>query len=64
MDYPKLKPCPFCGGKASLYTLYDGNRTYYVIVCETAGCRASEDYAWSYQDDKMTAVSAWNNRTT
>jgi Lar family restriction alleviation protein len=62
MDNTNLKTCPYCGGKASLYTLDEGNGINYVVVCETDGCRASEDYAWSYQDDKMKAISAWNKR--
>ena len=38
----KLKPCPFCGGEASLW---DENKNVkqkpkYFIVCETTGCRA------------------------
>ena len=59
-----LKTCPFCGGKASLRALDEGNGIHYVVVCETVGCRASEDYAWPFQDDKIKAISAWNKRAT
>lgn len=45
----KLKPCPFCGGKAKLYG--DPN-----IVCKTCGCMTNTMIS------KEAVIKTWNNR--
>ena len=49
----KLKPCPFCGGKAYV----DDPNYNYVVRCYK--CRVST--AW--YADKNKALKAWNTRT-
>ena len=51
-----LKPCPFCGGKASLET-EDG--IYFYVICDE--CSADAGSVMCY--DKEEAITAWNNRT-
>ena len=35
MEMEKLKPCPFCGGKAEmLISEYEGSRKEYLVACE------------------------------
>lgn len=49
----KLKPCPFCGGKA----IVDGcDDTLWSVICEK--CNASIDY----NETKQDAIIAWNSR--
>ena len=45
----ELKPCPFCGGKATI-SLDDG--AYYCVDC---GCMP-------YVDDGVEPIAAWNRR--
>lgn len=57
----KLKPCPFCGGEASLershHTVFgDG----YWVECENANCPCNP-HTIDYRDEDM-AVNAWNER--
>ena len=60
----KLKPCPFCGGKAELLTMrYKGGEVYGVF------CRADLDQEYQHghfidnYDAKAEAITAWNRRT-
>ena len=53
MSEIKLKPCPFCGGKADLYL--DG-RGLYVVQCDYCGNRTI------CCQTKEGAVGAWNRR--
>ena len=53
MSEIKLKPCPFCGGKAILAEI-NGTDDYYV-VCEV--CCTYTDF---YRKEK--AIKAWNSR--
>lgn len=49
----KLKPCPFCGGKA----IIDGcDETLWITICKK--CNASIDY----KETKQDAIDAWNRR--
>ena len=49
----KLKPCPFCGGKA----IIDGcDETLWIVICKE--CNASIGYKETVQE----AIDAWNNR--
>lgn len=49
----KLKPCPFCGGEAHLYTAYDYSNK---VQCDKCGCGTMH-----YKDEKE-AVRKWNRR--
>ena len=55
----KLKPCPFCGGEASIdwgYHLYGPPVTYNV---ECRRCTAKIEYPY---DSEEEAIKAWNRR--
>ena len=59
MSEIKLKPCPFCGGKAIIARYIDA---YSLVVCEKCGAESrmveiSEKYC---SDEK--AAEAWNRR--
>ena len=51
-----LKPCPFCGSNADIYTAYERYDSYHV-KCDRCHARTG----W-YKSDKA-AVLAWNERT-
>lgn len=65
----KLKPCPFCGGRAKLkhgypYRQIKGMRQA-VVQCKSCGCRTITYrqlpyQSWTEVDDE--AVNAWNKR--
>ena len=49
----KLKPCPFCGGRA----IIDGcDETLWIVICKE--CNASI----GYKETKQDAIDAWNWR--
>lgn len=52
MNNEKLKPCPFCGGKAVVHTLGTG----YIVECLKC------DVTTAYEDTKAEAIAAWNRR--
>lgn len=56
----ELKPCPFCGGKAKVYTGEEffliGNEKCNSVFCES--CQATIRY---FQTSKE-AMNAWNRR--
>lgn len=53
----KLKPCPFCGGKADKFTLLkNGKKIRFVIQCEN-GCGATYPV-----DSEEEAFKSWNMR--
>ena len=62
MNKVKLKPCPFCGGEASitLYDPYDGyqgaNSSYYIARCSKCSVEMSNIF-------KQELIKAWNRRT-
>ncbi|MDU7339337.1 MAG: Lar family restriction alleviation protein [Clostridium sp.] len=60
----KLKPCPFCGGEASLQCAgvcakHTGESTDYFVSCR--GCSAT---TMRYFDTPVGAIAAWNLRPT
>lgn len=50
-----LKPCPFCGGEASVKDYLKGK---YAVGCDIGGCLAS---LFPY-DTIEEAIAAWNRR--
>lgn len=53
----KLKPCPFCGGEASLCsTGFATKDNYYLIHCKGCGCKQLV----SIHREKV--IEAWNRR--
>ena len=55
----KLKPCPFCGGEATL--IDDGFGRYFVECSMSDGICKVIPRTWSY-DTKEEAIEAWNRR--
>ncbi len=53
MSETKLKPCPFCGGKATV----DDDGQYQWVECESCGARAGIG-----RDDVGPDEAAWNKR--
>ena len=67
MDEIKLKPCPFCGGKASVFKAYRvvyginlGLGTAYTVACETERCVL--EGGGGLFDSEYSAIKAWNRR--
>lgn len=60
----ELKPCPFCGGKATIriFRGKDGWRDRYAVLCryDEGGCGA-ESGLYHYEEE---AIEAWNRRVT
>lgn len=53
----KLKSCPFCGGKAELCGVNNGNP--FIVYCTNCGVEmGNEKEFYTYQ-----AIEAWNTRT-
>ncbi len=55
-----LKPCPFCGGEAKLYSIGTGSPHYghyHQVVCQ--GCLTASGAYWS---GEQSAIDAWNTR--
>ena len=57
----KLKPCPFCGGKAIIAKITYGEvNTFYSVTCDNWRC-AVATVVPNYSD-KEEAIEAWNRR--
>lgn len=61
MDEIKLKPCPFCGGKA-VFKDIDSSCSY--VRCEKCGATGKTvKISKKYSSDEK-AIEAWNGRVT
>lgn len=70
MIEPKLKPCPFCGGRAHMITrvqagVPSGDDGYTTVIkclnhaeCRAVICRWALKKKWSVE----SAIKAWNRR--
>ena len=57
MSEEKLKPCPFCGGEAKLYSrAVDWLLSEHVVRCKKCHCM-TDTY-----DTKVETIEAWNRR--
>lgn len=54
-----LKPCPFCGGEASIFE-DSSHSTAYEVACFNGDCKV-EPHVW--EETKSVAIDAWNTRT-
>ncbi len=56
----KLKPCPFCGGKAEmLIDEYSVSRKEYLVACTEC-----DGMVERWRETKEEAVEQWNRRTS
>lgn len=56
----ELKPCPFCGGEATVFIKdWDNRADEYKIVCMKCGVQQEE-----FRHEKAKAIEAWNRRVT
>ena len=55
MSEIKLKPCPFCGGKASIHKWKYADD--YDVTCESCGVMVDKNYM-----SEAEAAEAWNTR--
>lgn len=65
MTAPELKPCPFCGGNASISKDHDqdGGGAFYAVKCHKCRAKSSEIYAVETCNIHFTQVrDAWNRR--
>ena len=54
----KLKPCPFCGGKAEmLISEYEGSRKEYL-----AACTECDGMVERWRETEKEAAEQWNRR--
>lgn len=70
----ELKDCPFCGGKADIFTQHIDHRTYFRIECVSCGCQTKMNGAEHLdlsdgllKEDGLCClnwiIKAWNRRT-
>lgn len=63
MNTPELKPCPFCGSKAMVDSMYrHGKETLYQVTCSWEGCQLQPMTEW--YKDKGVVERAWNRRAS
>ena len=59
MEMEKLKPCPFCGGKAEmLISEYKDSRKEYL-----AACTECDGMVERWRETEKEAAEQWNRRT-
>lgn len=60
----KLKPCPFCGGKAKIvedeWYGSNGRSISYTVRCDNISC--DMESSTGYVDDEERAIKKWNTR--
>lgn len=64
MEDNKLKPCPFCGGKAEIQVVEKGVKS--IIYCTTYYCgfmRRSFNNGDTDENAALRLATAWNRRT-
>jgi Lar family restriction alleviation protein len=67
----ELKPCPFCGGTALVYTQQSRYNAFAYIQCDTCSTRSKTvPTPYEYDDDRFWGseafyriVRAWNRRS-
>lgn len=62
----ELKPCPFCGSLATMFTMPEGSGSdgSMYIECDNGLCRASSALIYPLKEDvKHILVERWNRRT-
>lgn len=62
----ELKPCPFCGGKASInYERISGEHKGFwaQVICNSCHGRSGGTWAGSYNAAERIETKAWNRRT-
>ena len=62
----ELKPCPFCGCKASTSHGVERDGDQFVFVsCETCHCKTTNFYKWVFGDKyEQEARRVWNRRVS
>lgn len=60
----ELKPCPFCGGEATISSVPEGTWDKFIPHCKSVGCLA---FYIGFSDEglygtKEKAIEAWNRR--
>lgn len=61
MSCERLLKCPFCGGEAKINSWAFLNCSA-LVKCKKCGARTLEYKSASYEDAKLNAIKAWNNR--
>lgn len=56
----KLKPCPFCGGKASVIDHHNDDGSV-SVGCADDTCLGFSGLGWLYKTEEE-AIAAWNTR--
>lgn len=66
MEQLKLKPCPFCGGRARVIGKRRGGSTCYCISCSSCGAKSRVAFVQPWHDSKFVAqcqaAKLWNAR--
>ena len=68
MSEIKLKPCPFCGGEASVNRMYrEWDKQLYTVVsvgCKSCGCYIDEPYRNNKELEvrESKIIQTWNRR--
>lgn len=57
MDEIKLKPCPFCGGEATVAGIYSSNGTKFFVACTVCGIETPRIFR-----TRETAAKVWGHR--
>ena len=66
MEQLKLKPCPFCGGRARVIGTRRNGSTCYCISCSSCGTKSRAAFVQPWHDSKFVAqcqaAKLWNAR--